>query len=247
MEQLTDSFKSHFPAVLTRKYACDNTIVSMLRMRTQGNSSTAQRNKIKELHSDDWLSRNLRYMSDCNRHKQGLIGLRMTCPQYELPPAFPAFPNACWFLAVYTKDVWNRLPSLLAAATSTYGSVLKIDSTKKICKKLSGEAAKTASWATNVGNEKGEVVVSVLTESEGNVSLKKMADGLMERYEKGNVDPPKVLYTDRDCCCDNNNSSKLKVRLLKLIIIIIYYSCVSYRHCSISGEVFVSDWTSGTL
>ncbi len=94
MEQLTDSFKSHFPSVMTCKYACDNTIVSMMTMRTQGNSSTAQRNKIKELRSDDWLSRNLRYMSDCNHHKQGLIGLRMTWPKYELPPAFPAFPNA---------------------------------------------------------------------------------------------------------------------------------------------------------
>ncbi len=80
----------------------------------------------------------------------------MTCPEYELPPAFPAFPNACWFLAVYTKDVWNRLPSLLAAATSTHGSIFKIDATKKTCTKLSGLAAKTANWATNVSNEIGE-------------------------------------------------------------------------------------------
>lgn len=88
-----------------------------------------------------------------------------------------------WFLAVYVRDVWSRLPELLAAATSVWGSILKIDSTKKVCKKLLGVATRSANWATNVGNERGEVVLSVLTESESMASLKKMADGLIDRYE----------------------------------------------------------------
>ena len=83
---------------------------------------------------------------------------------------------------MYVRDVWGRLPQLLAAATSVYGSILKIDSTKKVCKKLQGVAAGSANWATNVGNERGEVVITVLTESESMVGLKKMADGLMDRY-----------------------------------------------------------------
>ena len=83
---------------------------------------------------------------------------------------------------MYIRDVWSRLPQLLAAATSIGGSILKIDSTKKVCKKLLGVAAKSANWATNVGNERGEVVITVLTESESMVSLKRMADGLMDRY-----------------------------------------------------------------
>lgn len=83
---------------------------------------------------------------------------------------------------MYVRDVWSRLPQLLAAATSIHGSILKIDSTKKVCKKLLGVAAKSANWATNVGNERGEVVITVLTESESMVSLKRMADGLMDRY-----------------------------------------------------------------
>jgi len=64
------------------------------------------------------------------------------------------------------RDVWSRLPELKAAITSTGGSILKIDSTKKVCRKLAGAAAHTATWATNVGNERGEVLMSVLTESE---------------------------------------------------------------------------------
>ena len=182
LDQLADEWKSYFPAVLTRKYACDKTIISMLRSRTQGNSPSALRNKIKELHSEEWLSRQLRYLTDCERHQKGLVMLLEESPSYELPPPFPSFPSKEWFLAVYTRDVWSRLPSLLAAATSVYGSILKLDSTKKVCKKLQGYDANTASWATNVGNERGEVLVSVLTDSESIEGLQKMADGLMDRY-----------------------------------------------------------------
>jgi hypothetical protein len=44
--------------------------------------------------------------------------------------------------------------------------------TKKAYKKLQGAAANMASWATNVGNER--VLVSVLTELEGNEGLHQM-------------------------------------------------------------------------
>ena len=55
---------------------------------------------------------------------------------------------------------------------------------------------------TNVGNERGEVVTSVLTESESIEGLQMMADGLMKRYEVhvGEQQPPHLLYTDRDSC-----------------------------------------------
>ena len=64
------------------------------------------------------------------------------------------------------RDVWSRLPQLQAAVTSVGGSILKIDSTKKVCKKLLGAATGSATWATNVGNARGEVLMSVLAESE---------------------------------------------------------------------------------
>lgn len=34
-------------------------------------------------------------------------------------------------------------------------------------KKLAGKAAATAAWVTNVGNEYGQVLMSVLTDTEG--------------------------------------------------------------------------------
>ena len=69
------------------------------------------------------------------------------------------------------------LPALLLLAKY----VIKIDSTKKICGKLQGKAAGSASWHTNVGNEQGEVLICVLTESEGLDALRPMAVGLIQR------------------------------------------------------------------
>ena len=48
--------------------------------------------------------------------------------------------------------------------------------------KLQGTAAGSASWCTNVGNERGEVLILVLTESEGMEGLRSMAKGLIERF-----------------------------------------------------------------
>ncbi|CAL8276692.1 unnamed protein product [Merluccius merluccius] len=68
-----------------------------------------------------------------------------------------------------------------------------------ITKKLAGGAAGTAAWVTNVGNEYGQVLMSVLTAAEGD-GLVDMAARLMWRYREAGKAPPKVLYVDRDCC-----------------------------------------------
>ena len=121
-----------------------------------------------------------------------------------------------WFLAAHIREVWCRLTAILAATTSVYGSILKIDSTKKVCKKLQGAAANTASWATSVGNERGEVLISVLTESDGSEGLRPMAQGFMQRYRQAAVEPPSVLYTDRDCCA-RSGQSKYQVNFAVVI------------------------------
>lgn len=91
------------------------------------------------------------------------------------------FYISSWLMSVYTRDILSRLPQLLASCTAVFGSTLKLDSTKKVCKKLQGTAAGSASWCTNMGNEREEVLVSVLTESEGLEGLRPMAMGLIER------------------------------------------------------------------
>ena len=65
---------------------------------------------------------------------------------------------------------------------------------------MQGAAADTAAWVTNVGNERGEIVQSVLTASEGTPSPAWMAEGIMERYKKADKPPSCLLYKDQDCC-----------------------------------------------
>ena len=45
---------------------------------------------------------------------------------------------------------------------------------------MAGKAAFSAAWTTNVGNEFGQVLISVLTISEGS-GLNQMAKGLVNR------------------------------------------------------------------
>ena len=89
-----------------------------------------------------------------------------------------------------------------ASVTSVFGQIFKIDGTKKICRKLAGEVANSANFALNVGNERGEILQSVMTSSEAVTSLQPFADGLVNRYSAANVDSPVLLYTDRDCCSE---------------------------------------------
>ena len=206
--QLSDGIRTKFPALLTYKYACDNCIVSLMKSRTFGNTPTALCHKLQEIHSEEWLRKQLHYLSDCERHKSEREKLGLAIPEYDELPPFRHFPTPKWFLAVYLRDVWFRLPSLLAEVTSVFGSILKIDSTKKICRKLQGNDANTADWATSVGNERGEVLISVLTASESNQSLQRMADGLVQRYKTAGREPPQVLYTDRDCCSTTGKTSR---------------------------------------
>lgn len=171
-----------------------------MRARTMGNSPTAVFNDVWELHSEEWMRRTIMYLDDCKRHKKTQSDMNLPARSYENVPTLKSPPTQKWFLATYVRDVWSRLPILKSSATSIYGSILKIDSTKKITKKLQGKCAYSASWCTNVGNERGEILLSLLTTSESLSNLGKMAEGLMDRFLKAGQPHPLVLYTDRDCC-----------------------------------------------
>lgn len=68
-----------------------------------------------------------------------------------------------------------------------------------MAKKLAGDMAKTASWMTNVTNEHGQVLNSVLTTGEG-AALSELGGGIVKRYKEARESPPEIIYVDRDCC-----------------------------------------------
>ena len=101
---------------------------------------------------------------------------------------------------VYIRGVLQRIEEVKASITSTFGRILKMDSTKKIVKKLAGKGSRTAEWATNVGNEHGQVLMSVILNAGEGHGLGPMVNGLVHRYSASDMPPPELLYVDRDCC-----------------------------------------------
>ncbi|KAJ4938234.1 hypothetical protein JOQ06_002859, partial [Pogonophryne albipinna] len=131
---------------------------------------------------DGWYLMATEYL-ECRRCKkkvggwsQGLIS--------QLAPTY-----SCLFPAVLTYKLSCDHRVVTQLKSRTLGN--------SVTKKLAGTASDTAAWVTNVGNEYGQVLISVLTCAEG---LSSMAAGLMRRYRLAGVPPPQLIYVDRDCC-----------------------------------------------
>ncbi len=94
---------------------------------------------------------------------------------------------------------------LKASITNTFGLILEMDATKKVCCKLAGDAAFSANSCVNVSYDNGEILQCVLTSSvcpniiESASSMQPMADGLMDCYAKACAQVPPVLYMNRNC------------------------------------------------
>ncbi|CAM4668159.1 unnamed protein product [Leuciscus chuanchicus] len=175
LDQLDPAHRRMFPAILTYRFSCDMHVAKLMSERSLGNSVSMLYHKLCEQHSEEWMERSLQYLSVCDRF-QGT-----TTQPISPPPPKPPVPTAKWLLSVHAEDIRSRL------------SVLNF------LKKLAGAAAGTAAWVTNVGNEHGQVLMSVLTSHEGQ-GLLPMTTGLVKRYEAAGVAPPTLLYVDRDCC-----------------------------------------------
>ena len=78
LNQLSDGIRARFPVVLTHKYACDQAVVTLLRARTLGNSPSALKGSLQEVHSEEWLRKQLCYLSECQRHRKGLQAFSMS-------------------------------------------------------------------------------------------------------------------------------------------------------------------------
>ncbi|KAE8299677.1 hypothetical protein D5F01_LYC02089 [Larimichthys crocea] len=63
------------------------------------------------------------------------------------PPPFRPLPLAQWFETVHSNDILSHLDEMKGAITSTYGRILKMDSTKKDVQRL--KEAKRAEWKSS--------------------------------------------------------------------------------------------------
>ena len=83
---------------------------------------------------------------------------------------------------------------------TVFATVLKIDSMKKRMRKSTGMEEGCAKWMTNVRNERGKILVTVLTVSESTRSLQPMANGLVKRFERSQRKNSLLLHLDREPC-----------------------------------------------
>ena len=128
------------------------------------------------------MRKSIDYLSACKQHKAAALTFHQPPVEYQKEEQLKNPPSARWFLTCYVRDVYNRLDDLKAITTLVYGRILKIDSTKKITKKLQVAEANMASWVTNIGNERWEVLNSIVTTSESMQSLEVMVSGIVDRF-----------------------------------------------------------------
>ncbi|XP_044066931.1 uncharacterized protein LOC122882983 [Siniperca chuatsi] len=135
--QLDLAQRSEFWVILTQKYACDIRVIWVLRESALGNSPTRVLKQLRENHAEEWLHCVERYTTECVDFLQppGLLPMA-----FSEPPEPAVAPSCKWLLSVYSQDILTRLEDIKAAITLTYGTILKMDSTKKITKKLARTA-----------------------------------------------------------------------------------------------------------
>ena len=104
----------------------------MMRQRSFGNSSSQLRRKLQEQHNEVWLERVSQYLTDCEPFAEASNRGIISRPDFAHPPPCPTVPSAKFLLSVYCRDVLSRLDEVKAPVKSTFGTVLKIDSTKKV-------------------------------------------------------------------------------------------------------------------
>ncbi|XP_058496171.1 uncharacterized protein LOC131466752 [Solea solea] len=208
LSQLDVAHRSLFPAVLTTQLALDRKCMTFLKPRTSGNSSSYLQSAIEEAHSEEWARQTIRYLSDCERHMK-MATFVPSAAVFSPPPPFRPLPLAQWFETVHSNEILSHLDEMKGVITSTYGRILKMDSTKKITKKLAGGIGDSAAWMTNIGNEFGQVLNSVLTTGEG-AGLEELCQGIVTRYKNAGQAEPEVIYVDRDCCSQSGVSSVVK-------------------------------------
>ncbi|KAI4795785.1 hypothetical protein KUCAC02_029651 [Chaenocephalus aceratus] len=119
---------------------------------------------------------------------------------FQAPPAHKQLPTARLLRHAFLLAEANNVQDYRSQILSTFGTVMKMDSTKKAVKKLSGQGRGSAEWFTSIGNEYSQIVSFVLTCEESAQKLLPMCRGVMDRFRLANQPVPKILYIDRGCC-----------------------------------------------
>ncbi|CAL8256929.1 unnamed protein product [Arctogadus glacialis] len=127
-----------------------------MRNRTEGNTMVKSWRQVQEGHCEEYLQRKDLYTTLlCQLSRPGSI-MSALGHQYQKPPTRRELPSPRLLRKAYLIYEAEHIEDYRTQIMSTFGKVLKYDSTRKICKKLSGHGRGTAEWCTNVANELGQ-------------------------------------------------------------------------------------------
>ncbi|KAM4560149.1 uncharacterized protein PAE49_012383 [Odontesthes bonariensis] len=59
---------------------------------------------------------------------------------------------------------------------------------------------------TSVLNERGQFLKTVVVAAESEGCCRRMASGLIARFQRANAPSPKIIYADNNCCRDSGSS-----------------------------------------
>ena len=104
------------------------TFVSFGCFGTLGNIPARLVKQLKENHGEEWLNQLAHYLGECADFVDQPSLFPVVCQE---PPDPIDIPTSRWLLTVYSRDIFSRLDHIKASITSTFGSILKMDSTKK--------------------------------------------------------------------------------------------------------------------
>ena len=102
------------------RWSCDKGVVRLLKWRTL----SSLHDSLEGQHTEEWALRSLRYFAVLDK-------LPVVDPQQvSLPPMHPV-PSVPCLISLYVRKGLNQLEETKARATSIFGDILKMDSTKK--------------------------------------------------------------------------------------------------------------------
>jgi hypothetical protein len=87
---------------------------------------------LNEQHSEVYMKNAIHYLTDAEAFKKGDKSGLIETVYFDPPPTMHPVPGTKWLLHIYGWDVMSRLPEIKATITSTFGEVIKMDSTKKV-------------------------------------------------------------------------------------------------------------------
>lgn len=195
--QLSEAHQAMFPAVLTHRRGVDKSVIQLLRDCTEMHTMMKVCRQVQENHTKDYLQRKDLYTILLMTLKKpgGIVSAFKH--KFEAPPPQRELPSARLLRHAFLLTEAGNMQDYRNQILSTFGTVLKIDSTKKV----SVEAEASGEWFTSIVNEHSQIVSFVVTCEESTECLKSMCQEVMDRFQQASQPVPKILYVDRGCCC----------------------------------------------